>query len=320
MSEDRLQKILARAGVASRRHAEELIAGGRVTVNGRVAAIGDKADAERDAIKLDGKRVEPRRASVYLLLNKPRAVMSTVADPEGRPTVLELVPPALRKAVVPVGRLDFMTEGLILLTDDGELAQRVAHPRYGCGKTYEAKVRGEPAAAALDKLRAGIVLDGRRTAPAKITRRKVPGTAGRRPGGEESGNSWWTVELSEGRTRQIREMFTRIGHPVTRLRRVSIGPLTDRRLPLGGLRELTEREVEALRRATDPSGAGGAKPKSRVGWAKPKSAQRTGAKRVAGKAAGEPRSAAKGKDRRGAGNASRAAGPGSGRRGSRRGP
>ena len=106
--------------------------------------------------------------------------MSTAADPEGRPTVLDLVPPALRKALVPVGRLDFITEGLILLTDDGELAQRVAHPRYGCGKTYEAKVRGEPAAAALDKLRGGIVLEGRRTAPARITRRRVPGPAGRR--------------------------------------------------------------------------------------------------------------------------------------------
>lgn len=281
MSEQRLQKILARAGIASRRHAEALIADGKVTVNGRVAGLGDKADPERDTVKLDGKRVEPGRPGVYLLLNKPRAVMSTVADPEGRPTVLELVPPALRKALVPVGRLDFLTEGLILLTDDGELAQRVAHPRYGCGKTYEAKVRGEPKQADLERLRGGIVLEGRRTAPAKIVRRRSSGPVARRGGGggadEEGGNSWWTVELSEGRTRQIREMFGRIGHPVVKLRRVSIGPIVDRNLPLGMVRELSEREVEALRRATAPGeagvGGGGAaktRAKSRVGWAKPK--------------------------------------------------
>jgi 23S rRNA pseudouridine2605 synthase len=252
VSGERLQKILARAGVGSRRAVEELISEGRVTVNGKVAGLGDSADPERDAIKLDGKRVQPRRPGVYLLLNKPRAVMSTVSDPEGRPTVLDLVPPALRKALVPVGRLDFLTEGLLLLTDDGELAQRVAHPRYGCVKTYEAKLRGEPAERDLERLRAGIVLDGRRTEPAAITRRRVPGPPSRRrtaPAGEEPGNSWWTIELTEGRTRQIRDMFQRIGHPVMKLRRVAIGPLTARGLPLGELRELSEQEVETLRRS-----------------------------------------------------------------------
>lgn len=275
MSAERLQRILARAGVASRRHAEDLIAAGRVTVNGRVAGLGDKADPERDTVKVDGKRIEPRRAGTYLLLNKPRAVMSTLADPEGRPTVLDLVPPARRKALVAVGRLDFLTEGLMILTDDGELAQRIAHPRYGCGKTYEAKVRGRPSEVVLEKLRRGIVLAGRRTAPARITRRKMPRATGR-PEPAGGGNTWWTVELSEGRTRQIREMFARIGHPVTKLRRVAIGPVADPRLAPGEVRELTERELEALRRATDPerprsAGSAAKTPaRSRVGWAKAK--------------------------------------------------
>ena len=255
MSEDRIQKIMARAGIASRRNCEEIIAQGRVTVNGTVATLGDKADPDRDAIKVDGKRLHPRTEFHYLLLNKPRAVMSTRHDPEGRPTVMELVPPKYRKALVPVGRLDFLTEGLLLLTDDGDLANRVAHPRYGCVKTYEVKVRGEPPDKELDKLRRGFVLDRRRAAPVGIVPRPVPG---------ESDNSWWTVELSEGRTRQIREMFKRIGHPVMKLRRVAIGPLRDDKLPMGAVRELTEGEVETLRRATRPKkkkGKGGGKRK-----------------------------------------------------------
>ncbi|HXO19311.1 MAG TPA: pseudouridine synthase [Thermoanaerobaculia bacterium] len=242
MSEERLQKILARAGIASRRKVEELIREARVTVNGRVAEIGDKADLQRDAVKVDGKRIQPHAGQHrYLLLNKPRGVMSTVADPGGRPTVMELVPAGWRKALVPVGRLDFLTEGLLLLTDDGELAQQVAHPRYGCVKTYEVKVKGQPEEAEVDRLRAGIVLDGKRTSPCRITMRPAP----RRNALSE--NSWWMVELSEGRTRQIREMFQRIGHPVQKLRRVAIGPVSDPHLPVGSLRELTEREVEQLR-------------------------------------------------------------------------
>jgi 23S rRNA pseudouridine2605 synthase len=245
MSEERLQKILARAGVASRRKVEELIREARVTINGRVAEIGDKADLERDAVKLDGKRILPKAGGHhYLLLNKPRGVMSTIKDPEGRPTVLDLVPPGLRKALVPVGRLDFQTEGLLLLTDDGDFAQHVAHPRYGCVKTYEAKVKGHPEPEDIARLEAGIVLDGKRTSPCRITARPVPRRAA------EGANSWWSVELSEGRTRQIRDMFERIGHPVQKLRRVAIGPVRDPRLPVGSLRDLTEREVEQLRRAT----------------------------------------------------------------------
>lgn len=263
MSADRLQKILARAGVTSRRKAEALIEAGQVTVNGRIATLGDKADPERDSIKLDGKRILLPAEHRYLLVNKPRAVMSTVSDPEGRPTVLDLVPPGLRKALVPVGRLDFLTEGLLLLTDDGDLAQRVAHPRYGCSKTYEVKVRGEPPERDLDKLRRGFVLQGRRLSPVTIERRRVAGASR----GSES-NSWWRVELGEGRNRQIREMFQRIGHPVMKLRRVAVGPLTDPDLPPGGVRELQPREVEALRRATRGGKGSGSSPGSGGGGKK----------------------------------------------------
>lgn len=252
MPEERLQKILARAGVAgvtSRRKAEELIAGGRVTVNGRIAALGDKADPARDAVKVDGKRLPPPERHLYLLLNKPKGVMSTLSDPAGRPTVIDFVPPGMRKALVPVGRLDFNTEGLLLLTNDGDFAQRIAHPRYGSRKTYEVKVKGQPRREDLDKLRSGIVLEGQRTAPARIAPLRVKGHrrigAGERGQGEENA-SWWRVELSEGRSRQIREMFFRIGHPVQKLRRVGIGQLSDPHLPLGALRELSLEEVTRL--------------------------------------------------------------------------
>lgn len=247
MGEERLQKILARAGIASRRKAEELIQEGAVTVNGKVAELGEKADPARDAIKVHGKRIQPPEGHKYLILNKPKAVMSTVSDPEGRPTVMDFVPPALRKALVPVGRLDFHTEGLILLTDDGDFAQRIAHPRYGSTKTYEVKVKGTPREADLDRLRAGVFLEGRRTAPAEITpRNPYKPTGARRRGEPESENSWWIVKLSEGRTRQIREMFFQIGHPVQKLRRIAIGPLKAPELEPGALRELSEREVEKL--------------------------------------------------------------------------
>jgi 23S rRNA pseudouridine2605 synthase len=251
--EERLQKILARAGVASRRKVEEMIEQGLVTVNGQVAKLGDKADPERDAIKVENRRIQPHRGEHhYLLLNKPRGVMSTITDPEGRQTVMDFIPPVFHKALVPVGRLDYHTEGLILLTDDGEFAQRVAHPRYGSVKTYEVKVKGRPSEAALDRLRAGILLEGKRTAPAKITPRHSPVAHRRRRDDDEGGgeNSWWTVQLTEGRTRQIREMFLRISHPVQKLRRVGIGPLRDPDLPLGSVRELQPREVEMLLRSS----------------------------------------------------------------------
>lgn len=280
MSEERIQRILARAGIASRRKAEELIREGRVTVNGQVAEIGGKADPGQDAIKLDGKRIQPHTEGFrYLLLNKPKAVMSTVVDPQERHTVMDYVPAAMRKALVPVGRLDFNTEGLIILTDDGDFAQHVAHPRYGGLKVYEVKVKGRPSEAQLDKLRAGIPLDGRRTAPCRITPRYGDGSVEKRRArvrAAEEGegeNSWWTVELAEGRTRQIREMFFRIGHGVLRLRRIAIGPLRDRDLPVGSLRELTEAEVEKLRKAT-------ARPKKVAATAKKAPAAKPAVKRA----------------------------------------
>jgi len=310
MGADRLQKILARAGVASRRKVEEMIAAGRVTVNGEVATLGDKADPTVDHVKLDGKRVEAAVPHKYLLLNKPRAVMSTRDDPEGRPTVLELVPARLRKALVPVGRLDFLTEGLLLLTDDGELAQRVAHPRYGCTKTYEVKVRGTPDERKLDKLRRGIPIEGKRTRPAKIDTRSVPG---------ESENSWWTVELSEGKTRQIREMFQRVGHPVMKLRRVAIGPVRDRDLPTGAVRELTAAEVESLRRVgKKAAGAGGKgkRPKRDTsGWAKAAPKRKAGKKGTGGGAGGADTGGSRGDARARGGTSGRKGGGPSGRHG-----
>ncbi len=245
MSAERIQKILARAGIAARRKSEELIREGRVTVNGQVATIGEKADPLVDSIKLDGKRIQAPQAHRYLLLNKPKGFLTAVSDPEGRPTVMDLVPVPLRKALVPVGRLDFHTEGLLILTDDGEFANRLSHPRYGCHKTYEVKVKGAPEPGQVDRLRRGIVLDGRRTSPCRID--EVRTTAVR---GEEGGNAWFLVELAEGRTRQIREMFFRIGHPVQKLRRIAIGALRDADLPVGSLRELSEAELRTLRRAT----------------------------------------------------------------------
>jgi 23S rRNA pseudouridine2605 synthase len=243
MAPERLQKILARAGIASRRKAEELIAGGQVTVNGKVAVLGDKADAAVDSVKIDGKRVPPPVPQRYVLLNKPPGYVSTVSDPEHRPTVMDLVPPALRKALVPVGRLDFQSEGLLLLTTDGEWAQRIAHPRYGCAKTYDVKVKGMPEERDIERLRRGMWIEGQRTLPAEV---RLLRTTGR---GRETGNSWWEVVLRQGRSRQIREMFFRIGNGVLKLHRVAIGPLRDSALPVGGWRELSEGEVEQLRKA-----------------------------------------------------------------------
>lgn len=246
MTLERVQKILARAGIAARRKAEELVREGRVTVNGEVAHLGSKADAGSDSIKVDGKRVQCAQGHRYLLLNKPKGYLTAVSDDAGRPTVIDLVPQPLRKALIPVGRLDYQTEGLLLLTDDGEFAQRISHPRYGCHKTYEVKVKGMPEERQLDRLRRGIVIDGRRTSPCRV--QFLKSTAGRE---EEGGNAWFGVELSEGRTRQIREMFFRIGHPVQKLRRIAIGALRDEKLPVGAVRELNDREVALLRRSTD---------------------------------------------------------------------
>ena len=237
----RVQKIIADAGLASRREAEEWIRGGRGRVNGQVIGLGDRADPDSDAVRVDGKRVRPRTgAKSYVLLNKPKGYVTTVDDPEGRNTVLDLLPPAVRGRVKPVGRLDVQTEGLLLLTNDGELARMVTHPSTGCPKEYRVKVSGVPAEAQLERLRRGIPLEGRPTRAARIER--ISTTA---RGGE--GNSWLRVVLQEGRTRQIRRMFEMIGHPVSKLKRVAIGPIRDDRLPTGAWRPLSAGEVERLR-------------------------------------------------------------------------
>jgi 23S rRNA pseudouridine2605 synthase len=214
-----------------------------VRVNGRLAVLGDRADPQKDSIKVDERRVRVEAGpKTYILLNKPKGFVTTVSDPEGRDTVLQLLPGRLRRTVKPVGRLDVQTEGLLLLTDDGELARLVTHPSTGCPKEYLVKVSGEPAPARLEKLRRGVFLDGERTRPCEIER--VSGTP-RREGAE--GNTWLRVTLREGKSRQIRRMFASIGHPVSKLRRVAIGPVRDAHLRPGDSRPLRPDEVEALR-------------------------------------------------------------------------
>ncbi len=233
----RLQKVLAEAGVASRRAAEGLIREGRVSVNGQVVTeLGVKVDPERDEVAVDGRTLRRPTERVYVMLNKPAGVLSTARDPQGRPTVLHLVA-GVGARLFPVGRLDADTEGLLLLTDDGELAHRLLHPRFHVPKTYLAEVRGSLPQAALARLATGVELEDGRTAPAEV--RLV------RRGAERS-----VVELTlrEGRKRQVKRMLAAVGHPVLTLRRVSFGPLTLGRLPVGSWRRLTRREVEALRR------------------------------------------------------------------------
>lgn len=244
MQLERLQKIIAHAGFASRREAEVMIREGRVTVNGRVVTeLGTRANAARDHIKVDGKlitRAEPHR---YILLYKPKEVMTTVEDPQGRKTVIDLIR-GVRERIYPVGRLDFHSEGLVLLTNDGDLAFKVSHPTHGSVKTYHVKVRGIPEERIIDKLQRGITLDGKRTLPCEIGRMKTTGRSTGR--GDDEGNSWFEVKLKEGRTHQIRKMFQAVGHPVSKLKRVAIGPIADPQLTPGRWRELTKHEVKML--------------------------------------------------------------------------
>lgn len=243
---ERLQKIIAHAGFASRREAETMIREGRVTVNGRVVTeLGSRADASCDHVKVDGKlitRPEPHR---YILLYKPKEVMTTVEDPQGRKTVIDIVR-GIRERIYPVGRLDFHSEGLILLTNDGDLAYKVSHPRHGSVKTYHVKVRGVPEERLIDKLQRGITLDGKRTLPCEMARIKTTGR------NDDEGNSWFEVKLREGRTQQIRKMFKAVGHPVAKLRRVAIGPISDPKLTAGSWRELTKQEVKLLGTQMEP--------------------------------------------------------------------
>jgi pseudouridine synthase len=237
----RLQKILSGAGVSSRRTAESLMRDGRVSVNGRVVLdLGTKADHETDDVRVDGRRVKSREKPRYLLLNKPRGYVTTLSDPERRPTVLSLLG-GVREYVYPVGRLDFDSEGLLILTNDGDLAAKLTHPRHEVARVYEARVRGIPDERALARLSRGVVIDERRTAPAtvRLVREVYEG---------RHDQAILEVVIREGRNRQVRKMFESVGHPVFALKRTRIGPLTDPRLPTGGWRDLMPKEVAALQR------------------------------------------------------------------------
>jgi 23S rRNA pseudouridine2605 synthase len=259
--EERLQKLIAAAGLASRRHAEELIEAGEVTVNGEVVREqGTKADPARDHIKVRGRLINPlleAREKVYVLLNKPRGYLSSLNDPEKRKLVSDLVPQSLGR-LHPVGRLDYNSEGLLILTNDGELTNHVTSARNHIPKVYEVKVKGVPPEAQVERLRRGVRLDdGARTAPAEITK-----------AGETKTNAWFEVVLREGRNQQIRRMFDSIGHSVIKLRRVRIGPIADELLPVGAWRRLTPREVTQLKGkgraragAKSPAASEGAKQK-----------------------------------------------------------
>src|ERR1039457_1626688 len=242
---ERLQKILAQAGVTSRRRAEELIEQGRVRVNGKIVTeLGTKADSGRDHIRVDGKLLQGAERLRYYVLNKPKGFVTTVKDPEGRPTVMQFFD-KMRERLYPVGRLDYMSEGLLLVTNDGELANRLTRAAAGVEKTYLVKVAGIPTEGELDMLRSGVAIErGKpgsakvRTSPARI--RQV----------RQGDNPWYEVVLIEGRNRELRKMFEEVGHFVEKIRRVGYGPLILDQEP-GNLRELEPKELEALRKAAE---------------------------------------------------------------------
>ena len=239
---ERLQKVLARAGIGSRRVCEDLIEDGAVTVNGDVAVLGRRVDPDTDRVEVDGVPIGIRPDLVHYLLNKPVGVVSTASDTHDRPTVVSLVPDEPR--VFPVGRLDADTEGLIIVTNDGDLTHRLTHPSFGVDKEYLAEVEGEPSRGALRRLREGIELDDGPTAPAQASL-LAPNLV--------------RLVIHEGRNRQVRRMCAAVGHPVVRLVRTRIGPLVDRTLKPGEWRRLERDEVRALERAT----AAGADPGDR---------------------------------------------------------
>jgi 23S rRNA pseudouridine2605 synthase len=260
----RLQKIIAQAGIVSRRKAEDLILNGRVQVNGQtVTELGTKADPDRDHIRVDGKLLHGAQQHRYLMLNKPRGYVTTASDPEGRPTVMELVGKAGVR-VYPVGRLDYASEGLLLLTNDGELANALTRAAAKVEKVYLVKVSGKPSEAGINQLRSGIMIErgkpGSRegrvmTAPAEIKLVR------------DAENPWYEVTLIEGRNREIRKMFEEIGHHVEKIRRIEYGPLT-LDVPPGEVRELSQNEVEALRKAAQRKS--GKSPASAMRIEKPK--------------------------------------------------
>ncbi len=275
MAAERLQKIIAAAGIASRRKAEELITSGRVSVNGQtVSTLGSKADPEQDHIRVDGKLLRGPERHVYFILNKPKGYVTTVTDPEGRPTVMNLVR-GVGARVYPVGRLDYLSEGLLLMTNDGELVARLMHASSKVPKTYLVKVSGTPPEEAIEKLRKGIMLGPERrfrrdeksqAAAAKGAATRIGPPRGRtRDKGvktapakirllKEAANPWYEVTLIEGRNRQIRRMFKQVGHDVEKIKRVRYGPL-ELDVETGKFRPLTPVEVARLKAAVRPTGA-----------------------------------------------------------------
>ena len=233
--QERLHKFIAHAGVSSRREAERFIAEGRVAVNDRIVTkMGTKVDPIRDTVKLDGRLIRSSPGKLYVVLNKPVGYVSTLKDPQGRPVIMELLD-RIPSRVYPVGRLDYDAEGLVLLTNDGELSHRLQHPRYGIRRIYEVKVKGVPTGDELSRVRNGIKLEDGVTLPANVMflRRTV-------------NNCWMKITLSEGRNRQVKRMFAAIGHPVMKLKRVKFGVIGLGNLMRGQYRQLTRDEVQAL--------------------------------------------------------------------------
>lgn len=235
MAEVRLQKVIAQAGLASRRAAEELIRQGRVAVNGQVVReLGVRVDPEKDEIVLDNKPVTAVLRKVYLLFYKPRHCVTTLSDPQGRKKVIDFIPD-FKVRLFPVGRLDYDAEGLLLLTNDGELAYRLQHPSFGVAKRYEVKVQGHPHESALQTLREGVMLEDGKTAPAEVLLGRMLPKA-----------CWLTITLHQGWYRQIKRMCEAVGHPVLKIRRTAYGPLTMGKLVVGSFRHLTQSEVTRL--------------------------------------------------------------------------
>ena len=249
---ERLQKIISAAGITSRRAAEELIREGRVSINGKVVSeLGTKADAAKDHIKVDGKLINPKQPPTYIMLNKPAGFVTTMSDPEGRRTVQDLLK-GIKVRVYPVGRLDYNTEGLLLMTNDGDFAHLITHPKHEFPKTYLTKVKGVVEESQIDNLEKGIYLDDGKTAPAKIKKIR-----------KEEANSWLEITIHEGRKRQVRRMFDRVGHSVIKLKRIRTGNLSLGDLPEGSYRYLTPVEVQALRQASEKTDVRIQKPATR---------------------------------------------------------
>ena len=257
----RLQKLISTAGIASRRAAEDLIRQGRVSINGEtVRTLGTRADPATDDVRVDGRRLRFDIRQRYILLNKPKGYVTTRRDPQGRRTVMDLLR-GVREYVYPVGRLDYDSEGLLLLTSDGDLAARLMHPRHDVERVYESIVQGDPDDSALEELRRGVFLDGERTAPAEV-RRLAPSGKGRQQ------TTKLLITLREGRNRQVRRMCAAVGHPVRRLYRIRMGPIRLGDLRPGHWRDLTPAEVEKLKTTprsgrNRPAGASPRGPSSR---------------------------------------------------------